>query len=65
MKASIFYVTNLEGEIVQKLTDEPGYDAEATVSPKGDKIVFTSLRSGDLELYTMNIDGSECEANHQ
>ncbi|MFM7822139.1 MAG: TolB family protein, partial [Bacteroidota bacterium] len=26
--------------------------------PKGDKIVFTSLRSGDLELYTMNIDGS-------
>ena len=25
----------------------------------GDKIVFTSLRSGDLELYTMNIDGSE------
>ncbi|MCF8304419.1 MAG: hypothetical protein K9I94_14180, partial [Bacteroidales bacterium] len=35
-----------------------GYDAEATVSPKGDKIVFTSLRSGDLELYTMDIDGS-------
>jgi hypothetical protein len=40
------------------LTDTSGYDAEATVSPKGDKIVFTSMRSGDLELYTMNIDGS-------
>lgn len=53
------YVANLDGEIVKKLTDEPGYDAEATVSPKGDKIVFTSTRSGDLELYTMNIDGSE------
>ena len=39
--------------------NEKGYDAEATVSPKGDKIVFTSTRSGDLELYTMNIDGSE------
>ena len=26
---------------------------------KGDKIVFTSTRSGDLELYTMNIDGSD------
>jgi Tol biopolymer transport system component len=36
-----------------------GYDAEATVSPKGDKIVFTSTRSGDLELWTMNLDGSD------
>jgi len=53
------YVTNLEGEIVQELTNTPGYDAEATVSPKGDKIVFTSMRTGDLELYTMNIDGSD------
>lgn len=53
------YVADLNGNIVQKLTDRPGYDAEATVSPKGDKIVFTSTRSGDLELYTMNIDGSD------
>jgi len=53
------FVSDLEGNIVAQLTDEPGYDAEATVSPKGDKIVFTSDRSGDLELYTMNIDGSD------
>lgn len=53
------FVTDLNGNIVKQLTNEPGYDAEATVSPKGDKIVFTSLRSGDLELYTMNIDGSD------
>lgn len=53
------YVADLEGNIVSKLTDEPGYDAEATLSPQGDKIVFTSDRSGDLELYTMNIDGSD------
>ncbi|MFT5724378.1 MAG: TolB protein [Bacteroidia bacterium] len=52
------FVADLEGNITDQLTDEPGYDAEATVSPKGDKIVFTSTRSGDLELYTMNIDGS-------
>ena len=52
------FVADLEGNIVQQLTDEPGYDAEATVSPKGDKIVFTSDRSGDLELYTMDLDGS-------
>ena len=52
------FVADLEGNIVAQLTDEPGYDAEATVSPKGDKIVFTSMRTGDLELFTCDIDGS-------
>ena len=50
---------DLSGNILQQYTDNDYYDAEATVSPRGDKIVFTSNRSGDLELYTMNIDGSE------
>jgi dipeptidyl aminopeptidase/acylaminoacyl peptidase len=53
------YVADLNGNIIKKLTDIEGYDAEATVSPKGDKIVFTSTRNGDLDLYTMNIDGSD------
>ena len=53
------FVADLEGNIVKQLTTEKGYDAEATVSPKGDKIVFTSTRSGDIELYTMNLDGSD------
>ncbi|MDC6353137.1 MULTISPECIES: TolB family protein [Robiginitalea] len=53
------FVADLQGNIVDQLTDEPGYDAEATVSPQGDRIVFTSDRSGDLELYTMNLDGSD------
>ena len=53
------FVADLEGNITAQLTTEPGYDAEATVSPQGDKIVFTSMRSGDLELYTMNIDGTD------
>lgn len=53
------FMADLDGNIVKQLTNEVGYDAEPTVSPKGDKIVFTSMRSGDLELYTMNIDGSD------
>jgi len=53
------YEADLEGNIIRQLTEDPGYDAEATVSPDGKKIVFTSTRSGDLELYTMNIDGSD------
>jgi Tol biopolymer transport system component len=50
-----------EGGNLVRLTDEPGYDAEAVYSPQGDKIVFTSVRSGDLELYLMNPDGSGVE----
>ena len=53
------FTADLDGNLLAQLTDAPGYDAEPTVSPKGDKIVFTSMRSGDLELYTMNIDGSD------
>ena len=52
------FVANADGSDPQALTTEWGYDAEATVSPKGDKIVFTSVRDGDLEIYTMNLDGS-------
>ncbi len=53
------FTTDLKGNIQKQLTNTKGYDAEATVSPKGDRMVFTSMRSGDLELYTMNIDGSD------
>lgn len=53
------FSVNVDGTNLLRLTDSPGYDAEATVSPLGDKIVFTSLRDGDPELYLMNIDGSE------
>jgi TolB protein len=51
------FVAGLDGKIRRQLTNTPGYDAEATVSPKGDKIVFTSTRSGDLELWIMDTDG--------
>ncbi|MCB0597902.1 MAG: PD40 domain-containing protein [Lewinellaceae bacterium] len=52
------FVADLDGNVTKQLTDSPGYDAEATLSPDGQKIVFTSTRSGDLELWTMDIDGS-------
>ncbi len=48
-----------DGSDVKRITNNPGYDAEATVSPKGDRMVFTSSRDGDLEIYTMALDGSD------
>jgi Tol biopolymer transport system component len=50
-----------DGGNPRRLTATPGYDAEAVYSPSGERIVFTSLRSGDLELYLMNPDGSGVE----
>jgi len=52
------FSANADGTEVKQLTSANGYDAEATVSPKEDKIVFTSTRDGDPELYVMDIDGS-------
>lgn len=52
------FVADENGTIVKQLTHSAGYDAEATVSPIGDRIVFTSTRNGDLDLYVMDIDGS-------
>jgi Tol biopolymer transport system component len=53
------YRSRPDGSELSKLTDSNGYDAEATVSPKGDRIVFTSTRDGDLDIYSMNLDGSD------
>jgi len=46
-----------DGTDVKRLTDHALYDAEAVVSPDGSKILFTSLREGDLDLYVMDADG--------
>jgi len=51
----IFKVLRSGGDPV-RLTDAPGYDAEATVGPDG-RILFTSVRDGDLDIYVMDGDG--------
>jgi Tol biopolymer transport system component len=45
-----------DGSDVKQLTTTPGYDAETTISPSG-KLVFTSMRDGDLDIYTMDSNG--------
>ena len=51
------FKADTNGNIVKRLTNTKGYDAEATFSPRGDKILFTSMRDGDLDLYSMDPEG--------
>jgi TolB protein len=52
------YLANEDGSGLKKLTTAPGYDAEATVNWKTGRIVYTSMQSGDLDLWSMKSDGS-------
>ena len=53
------FVADLKTKKLTQLTKTPGYDAEATISPDGKRIVFTSVRDGDLDIYSMSLDGSD------
>lgn len=53
------YVASLDDLDERTLVSGFGYDAEATVSPRGDRVVFTSTRSGDLELWTCDLTGGD------
>ena len=50
---------NRDGSDLARLTHYDVYTAEGVLSPDGRRIVFTSLKDGDLEIYTMNTDGSD------
>ncbi len=54
------FTANPDGSGLTRITDADGYDAEATVGPDG-RIVFTSVRDGDMEIYSMNGDGSDVQ----
>jgi Tol biopolymer transport system component len=53
------YTVNRDGSNLKRLTRYDVYTAEGVLSPDGRRIVFTSLKDGDLEIYTMNADGSD------
>ncbi len=51
------FAADADGGNLTRLTDNDTYDAECAISPDGRRIVFTSLREGDLDLYLMDTDG--------
>jgi TolB protein len=52
------FVARADGSALQRLTDNPKYDAEPIISPDGTQIVFGSQRHGDFDIYIMHTDGS-------
>jgi Tol biopolymer transport system component len=53
------YTVNRDGSNLKRLTHYDVYTAEGVLSPDGSRIVFTSLKDGDLDIYTMNADGTD------
>jgi Tol biopolymer transport system component len=51
------FTADPDGSNPKQLTNTPGYDAETTITLDGKKLVFTSMRGGDLDIYTMDADG--------
>ena len=49
------FMADLNGKIVKQLTHSKGYDAEATLSPDGKKMLYTSTKDGDIDMYVMDL----------
>lgn len=53
------FMADLDGKIVKQLTYSKGYDAEATISPDGKKMIYTSTKDGDIELYIKDLESGK------
>jgi TolB protein len=53
------YTANKDGSNQKVLISSDSYDAEATISPNGKHMIFTSTRSGDLELFRYDFETEE------
>lgn len=52
------YVVNRDGSDVRRLTTTPGTDDQPAWSPDGTRLAFRSERSGSVQVWTMQADGS-------
>jgi len=60
------FMADMSGKIVKQITSAKGYDAEATVSPDGKKMIYCSDKDGDLELYVMDLkSGKEIRVTNE
>jgi Tol biopolymer transport system component len=60
------FMADMSGKIVKQMTSAKGYDAEATLSADGKKMIYCSDKSGDLELYVMDLkSGKEIRVTNE
>ncbi len=55
------YIADLDGANVQRLTDNEWYEAEVSIAPNGEWIVFGRQIDGKMDLWRMRSDGTEEE----
>jgi TolB protein len=53
------YLLDLGTQQLTRLTDDPGIDTEASFTPDGSAIYFTSDRSGNPQVYRLGLGGNE------
>ena len=53
------YVSDLKGGNIKRLTDNEYYEAEVSVSPNGEWLVFGRKKDGMMDLWVMRPDGSD------
>jgi Tol biopolymer transport system component len=49
------FMADTSGKVVKQLTKSDGYDAEGTLSYDGKKMIYCSVKDGDLDLYVMEL----------
>ena len=55
------YVVNVDGENLQRITDNDYFDLYPVWSPNDTQIAFLSRRNKDLDIYVMNADGTNAK----
>ncbi len=55
---SDIYTTDMNGNNLKNLTNDPAQDTVPSYTPDGNTVVFTSNRSGDEEIFSMAQDGT-------
>ncbi|MCK5906548.1 MAG: PD40 domain-containing protein, partial [Flavobacteriales bacterium] len=53
------FISDLDGTNIKRITNNKNYDAEVGYRPDGKRILFSRQIDGKLDLWTMNIDGSD------
>src|SRR5579859_6564389 len=55
------FIANADGSAERSLLAAPGFDYNASFSPDGKWIVFTSERAGSADIYRVRVDGTGLE----